>query len=81
MRYYKHKPYYIKFHDHCISDNECERITCEVVGWIEKIDRKFITLTFWRTMSACGDKRIERNNNEFIQIIRSTILESKQLEV
>lgn len=74
MKFKKGQLIYIRFLDHCISD-EHELMNCEVVGWVESQTKERLTITYWKT------KKYHKDNHEPVNIIKSTILATQVLDL
>jgi len=70
------RPYYIKFLDHCLSDEHI-LMECEVMGWVISQDDKRVTITYWNV----GDESYRKDNEEPVNIIKSTILKKRVINI
>lgn len=68
------KRYMIRFLDHALSNDQVI-VTCRVYGWITKVEKKFISISTWEV----EDEEYRNDNIEVVNIIRSTIVESKRI--
>lgn len=68
--------YYIKFLDHCISDEHIV-VECEICGWVISQDKSRVTLTYWNVV----DKKYKDGNDEPVNIIKSTILKKRKITI
>ena len=76
MTFEQDQLYYVKFLDHCLSDEHI-LIKCEVCGWVISQDDTRLTITYWNVE---GDD-YKAGNQEPVNIIKSTILSKRKINV
>lgn len=76
MKFKNGELYYIKFLDHCISEDHTV-IECEVCGWVLSEDKDRVTLTWWHV----SNDAYRDGNDEPVSIIKSTIKKKRNIRL
>lgn len=77
MNFQKDKIYYIKFYDHCTGSDE--EMICEVVGWAQENKKNSVSLAYW--VVDTDDKIVKKENAGLVNIIKSTIIKKRKIQV
>lgn len=76
MRFYKNKYYLITFLDHAVG--VFEPVKCQVCAQLYDTTKTSLYLVTWIPISS--DKELVENNLEKITLLRSTIIEARELK-
>lgn len=74
MTFEKDELYYIKFWDHCLSE-EHTLMESEVVGWVISQDKLRLTVSFWNVTR----KDWKKHSHEPVNILKSAIIKKRKL--